>query len=215
MLLAAGDCPTGHRGCPVGCCSMQLLPSALWESNRLVGCCFIKLERCLSTVGGYRTVLPLPCLLLLVVYQTRVLPLHCGRLPNDFFSLPSCCCGSWVQHDAPGALRGLFFHSIHVARWCVQRLPPLLLPSSCRVHCPCLLLCFLYGGVFALRGCSRWAHRVASTGFVVVVMVVVIVRSASCRLLISLSRPFHCSCIGDSLLLFMLPVVPDFLRFSC
>jgi hypothetical protein len=33
--------------------------------------------------------------------------------------------GSRVQHDAPGALRGLFFHSRRVAWWCVQRLPPL------------------------------------------------------------------------------------------
>jgi hypothetical protein len=51
----------------------------------------------------------------------------------------NCCfSGSRVQHDAPGALRGLFFHSRHVARWCVQWLPPLLL------HYPCLLLCFFH-----------------------------------------------------------------------
>jgi hypothetical protein len=58
--------------------------------------------------------------------------------------LPVTYFGSRVQHDAPSALRGLFFHSRHVARWCVQRLPPPLLPSSCRVHCPYLLFCFFY-----------------------------------------------------------------------
>jgi hypothetical protein len=48
----------------VGCCRLRLLPSALWESNRLVGCCYV---------------------------------------------------GSRVRHDAPGALRGPFSYSEHVA----------------------------------------------------------------------------------------------------
>jgi hypothetical protein len=49
------------------------------------------------------------------------------------------CLGSRVQHDAPGALRGLFFHSRRVVQWCVQRLPPLccLLPVSAIAHISC------------------------------------------------------------------------------
>jgi hypothetical protein len=69
-----------------------------------------------------------------------------------YWVAPTCgylaCCyslfGSRLQHDAPSALRGLFFHSRHVAWWYVQRLPPLLLPSSCRFHRPYPLLGFLY-----------------------------------------------------------------------
>jgi hypothetical protein len=64
------------------------------------------------------------------------------------------CCffGSRVQHDAPSALRGLFFHSRHdVARWCVQRLPLLLLPFACCCYCPYLLFCFFYHGQFSRR----------------------------------------------------------------
>jgi hypothetical protein len=50
------------------------------------------------------------------------------------------------------------------------QLPPLrCLFPGCRAHCPYLLLSFLYGGVFALRGCPRWAQRVASTDSLLVV----------------------------------------------
>jgi hypothetical protein len=45
-------------------------------------------------------------LLLLVVYHTRVLPLHCGRLPND--SSTSLLFGSRVRHVVSSALRGPF-----------------------------------------------------------------------------------------------------------
>jgi hypothetical protein len=73
-------------------------PCRLLVSRLLVG--ILKLECCPSTAGGYQTVLPLPCCCLLF--------------------------GSRDRHDAPGALRGSFFHSEHVARWwCIQRSPPL------------------------------------------------------------------------------------------
>jgi hypothetical protein len=52
------------------------------------------------------------------------------------------CCGSWVQHDAPGTLRGLFFvvDMLLLVRSAVTS--PLLL-SPCQAHCPHLLLSFV------------------------------------------------------------------------
>jgi hypothetical protein len=64
-----------------------------------------------------------------------------------------------VRHDAPGALRGPFFHSGRVAASGAFRghLPVQLLSFSCRVHCPYLLLCLLY--VWCLH-----AQRLSSLG---------------------------------------------------
>jgi hypothetical protein len=102
------------------------------------------------------------------------------------------CCffGSRGQHDAPSALRGLFFHSRHVAWWCIQRLPPLLLPFSCRVHCPYLLLCFLYHGRFSRHCPCSLGIRSRSAYWDLVtnpcpVLLLSIVQSAYCRLLAS------------------------------
>jgi hypothetical protein len=107
----------------------------------------------------------------LLFHQTRALPLHCGRLPNgSSSSLLLLVVGSRVRHDAPGALRGLFFlvgmllalrglfllvdMSLPVVHSAVTS--PFL-PSSCWVHCPCLLLCFLYGSVAVSRSVGTLA----------------------------------------------------------
>jgi hypothetical protein len=107
-MSAAGDCPTAHRGCPVGCCSMRLLPSALWESNRLVGCCFIKLERCLSTAGGYRTVLPLPCCCLLFGSRVRHVVSSALRGPFSIVGMLPALRGLFFLVDMLRTLSGLF-----------------------------------------------------------------------------------------------------------
>jgi hypothetical protein len=77
MWVAVADC----------CLLLKLSPTP----GLPIDCCCLlstKLERCLSTKGGYRTAhrrYPLPChccLLFVLCPQTRVLPLRCRRLPN-------------------------------------------------------------------------------------------------------------------------------------
>jgi hypothetical protein len=79
------------------------------------------------------------------------LPPTCESLTSGYLVV-ACCLGSWVRHDAPGALRGLFFLvgmllALRGLFFTVDMSLPVvhsavtspLLPSSCRVHCLCLL----------------------------------------------------------------------------
>jgi hypothetical protein len=121
---------------------------------------------------------------LLLLHQTRVLPFYCGRLPWLLLRwLPgSTCCLQCTQRS--------FLNSGHVA--CSQRsffpvdmlqtlnslfsvvdiLPgsplsghlPFVEPSSCRVHCPYLLLCFFYVGFHG--SVVRWACSWATLHFI-------------------------------------------------
>jgi hypothetical protein len=131
------DCSPVHCGSPIDLLVVVSSNSSVASPLRaaterfvlFLVCCylFIKLKCCLFTAGGYQTVLPLPC-----------------------------CFGSRVRHDAPAALRGLFFLvgvllALRGPILLVDMLLPVvhsavtspLLPSFCRVHCPYLLLSFL------------------------------------------------------------------------
>jgi hypothetical protein len=81
---------------------MRLLPSALWESNRLDGCCCIKLERCLSTAGDYRTVCPLPCCCLLFIRLECCLSAAGGY--QTVLPFLGCCANRWPAVVAYRAL---------------------------------------------------------------------------------------------------------------
>jgi hypothetical protein len=143
-----------------------------------LSCCFIKLERCLSTPGGYQTVLPLPCCYLLFIKLECCLSAAGGY--QTVLPFP-CCFGSQVRHVVSSALtgpfsivgmlpalRGLFF-LVDVLRTLsgffsiVDMLPG----SPLSGHLP--FCCLLLGGSIVLISCCvfsevvwrsvvRWAH---------------------------------------------------------
>jgi hypothetical protein len=187
---------------------------------------------------SYRTrALPLHCgrlvpnspsssLLLLVVYpQTRVLPLHCGGLPNDSSaSLLSCCLSSSsVASPLWAATKRLWWW------WMEQRrcshlllfirclfLVAVVVLISCCVSCMVVVLPISTTIATSVRNslmvssscCFRLLVGDCSVG--VLLPLTSLTPVMVVPVLTGLHFDSRCTGIGDSLLLLVSPVVPDF-----
>jgi hypothetical protein len=89
------------------CCLLLKLKLSPTPGLSIDCCCFIKLERCLSTAGGYRTVLPLPCCCL-SSNSSVASPLRAATKRFFHFLVVVHCLGSRVRHVVSTALRGPF-----------------------------------------------------------------------------------------------------------